>query len=272
MQDLKGRVAFITGGASGIGLGIARACAEAGMKLALADVDAAALASAQAEFEAQGHAVRSLRLDVRDAAAWDAAVDQVERELGPVQLLCNNAGITGSGRRLGELAAAEWQAILDINLGGLFLGVSCLLPRMRGDGREAHIVNTASLGALLPYAGGAGYVASKAGMLAFSECLRQELAGSAIGVSVLLPAMVRTRLFETSAQRLAPGETDAMSRRAEASRKLDDEGLDPLQVGRQLLAAVRTRRFHVFTHPQLRPVLAERFDEMLASMDAPAVG
>lgn len=269
MQHLENKVAFITGAASGIGLGIARACAEAGMKLVLTDVDAATLKAAQASLQAQGHPVMAQTLDVCDEAAWRNAAIRAEQRFGGVHLLCNNAGITGSGRPVAELEPAEWRRIIDTNLSGMFLGTRTLLPRMREAGEGGHIVNTASMGALLPYAGGAAYVASKAGMLALGEVLRQELQGSGIGVSVLLPAQVRTRLFDTSAQQLAPQASGAMSRRAEARQSLERDGLDPHAVGRQVLDAVRADRFYIFTHPELRAATAQRFDAMLDAMTDP---
>lgn len=266
MQNLENKVAFITGGASGIGLGIAQACAEAGMRLVLADVDPVALENAQARLQANGGVVAIQQLDVRDEAAWEAAAVQAEQTFGSVHLLCNNAGITGSGRSVEELDPAEWRRIIETNLTGMFLGVRCVLPRMRQASEGGHIVNTASMGALLPYAGGASYVASKAGMLAFSETLRQELQGSGIGVSVLLPAQVRTRLFETTSQQLAPQEAGAMSRRVAARQSLEQEGMDPLEVGRQVLSAIRAGRFYIFTHPELRSGAARHFDAIIGAM------
>jgi NAD(P)-dependent dehydrogenase (short-subunit alcohol dehydrogenase family) len=253
-----GRVALITGGASGIGYGIAVAAAQRGMRLALADVDPDALAQAQQRLQAMAAEVLTLRLDVSDAVAWRAAAEKVQRHYGAVHLLCNNAGITGTGHHVAELDPEEWQRILAVNLSGAFFGCQTLLPYLRRHGEGGHIVNTASMGALLPYAGGASYVASKAGMLAFSETLRQELDGSGIGVSVLLPGLVRTRLFETSAQVLAGGADDAMQRRAAAVTALAQQGLDALAVGRLVLAAVRAGRFHIYTHPELREALVQR--------------
>jgi len=266
MHELKDRVAFITGAANGIGLGIARACADAGMKLVLTDVDADALAEACEALLAQGHAAIAVPLNVSDESAWQSAASQAEATYGAVHLLCNNAGITGSGRTVEELGAAEWRRIIDTNLTGLFLGVHTLLPRMRHHGQGGHIVNTASMGALLPYAGGASYVASKAGMLAFSETLRAELQDCDIGVSVLLPAQVRTQLFQTSTAQLGSPEPDAMSRRAAARQSLEQQGLDPLDVGLQVLDAVRQSRFYIFTHPELHAVTRQRFDAMLEAM------
>lgn len=265
------KTALITGAAGGIGLGIARACGEAGMQVAIADVDTRQLDAAAAELEAAGIAVLTLALDVRDQAAWNTALERTQARFGPVQLLCNNAGITGSGRRVEQLDANEWQLILDINLGGMFKGVRCLLPHMRGHGLPSHIVNTASMGALLPYPGGASYCASKAAMLAFSDTLWQELQDSTIGVSVLLPGEVRTRLFETSAQHLAPAGGDPLSLRAAQREGLQQRGADPLDIGRRVLAAVRAGEFHIFTHPELRAPAAQRFDAMLAAMSQPTV-
>lgn len=142
-----------------------------------------------------------------------------------------------------------------------------MLPLLRQSEVGAHIVNTASMAALLPYAGGASYTASKAGMLAFSESLRQELEGADIGVSVLLPAQVRTRLFDTSAQQLDPRAGDAMSRRAAQAASLRQDGLDPLAVGERVMRAVHAREFYIFTHPELKPVVEARFAAMFAAMD-----
>ncbi|MGH8446340.1 MAG: SDR family oxidoreductase [Solimonas sp.] len=267
MRELNGRIAFITGAASGIGLGIAQACADAGMRLMLADIDAGALDRVRTAFAADGHHVDTQILDVADPAGWRAAADRLRESGGRLHLLCNNAGITGSGLRIDELDRREWQRIIDTNLGGLFLGVQAMLPLLKAHGEGGHVVNTASMAALLPYAGGASYAASKAAMLAFSETLKLELVSSGIGVSVLLPAQVRTQLFATSARQLGPGETSAMAERRDAARlSLEREGLDPRRVGEQVLEAVRRQRFYIFTHPQLRDTVARRFDAMLAAM------
>lgn len=260
-------VALVTGSASGIGWGIAQACAIQGMRLVLTDVRAAALAQAAQTLRAQGAEVLDCVLDVSDAVAWEATITAVGKRFGALHLLVNNAGITGSGQPVAQLDEAEWRRILDINLTGTFLGVRHCLPLLRASSGQRHIVSTASMGALLPYAGGASYVATKAAVLAFSEVLRQELCEEGIGVSVLLPAQVRTALFETSAAQLQPdAEGDVMARRAAARLSLERDGLDPLDVGHQVLAAVRARRDHIFTHPALEPEVAARMQAILADM------
>lgn len=267
LLEPAGRVALITGGASGIGYGIAEAAAALGMKLVLADVDAGRLQDAQRQLSANGADVLTLSFDVSDAQAWRLALDRVLERFGALHLLCNNAGITGTGRRIEQLDAAEWARILNVNLTGMFLGTQAVLPHLHRQRQGGHIVNTASMGALLPYAGGASYVTSKAGMLAFSEVLRQELADSDIGVSVLLPAQVRTRLFDTSSQQLAPDEIDAMHRRASAVASLQRDGLDAGAVGRQVMNAVQDNRFHIFTHPELSAAVRQRQDAVMADFD-----
>lgn len=267
MRELAGRIALVTGAASGIGLGIAQACAEAGMQLVLCDIDADRLAAVRDRFAADGHRVDAVPLDVADPGAWQAVADHVRATAGRLHLLCNNAGITGSGRPLAELDPREWRGVLDINLGSVFLGVRALLPLMTAHGDGGHIVNTASMAALLPYAGGAAYAASKAAMLAVSEVLEQELADRRIGVSVLLPAQVRTRLFETTGRQLDADAADAMAGLRDAARQsLARDGLDPFDVGRQVIAAVREPRFFIFTHPQLHDAVAQRSARMLDAM------
>lgn len=260
-------LALITGGASGIGYGIARAAARQGLRVVIADIDEAALHQAVAMLAADGAEVLTLKLNVANESDWQGAARFIESNGGSLQLLVNNAGITGTGRHVAELDPAEWRRIVDVNLTGLFLGTHTMLPLLRKAVSGTHIVNTASMGALLPYAGGASYTASKAGMLAFSEALRQELEGADIGVSVLLPAQVRTRLFDTSAQQLDPRVGDAMSRRAAQAASLREDGLDPLAVGERVMRAVHAREFYIFTHPELKPVVEARFAAMLAAMD-----
>lgn len=269
MNAERKRLALITGAASGIGYGIARAAGREGFRIVLADIDESASERAAASLGAEGIEARPLRLDVGSDAAWQQASELVESQAAGLDLLVNNAGITGTGRPVAELEAAEWRRIIEVNLTGLFLGTRTMLPLLRKPAGGAHIVNTASMGALLPYAGGASYTASKAGMLAFSECLRQELQGSCIGVSVLLPAQVRTRLFDTSAGALDPDTGDAMSRRAAQVASLQRDGLDPLVVGERVMRAVREREFYVFTHPELEPIVTQRFSAMLTAMRDP---
>lgn len=261
------RTAFITGGASGIGFGIACACAEVGMRVVLADRDTGALAASAADLRSRAAVeVSTMSLDVADAEQWQVAARALAAGPGRLHLLFNNAGVTGSGRVAGELGTAEWDRIVAVNLRSAFLGVSAMLPLLRTHGEPAHIVNTASMAALLPYAGGAAYTASKAALLAYSECLVQELAASSVGVSVLLPAQVRTNLFRTSMDGLGRAGAGLTERRGRDACSLETEGLDPQGVGRAVLAAVRAGAFYIITHPELRAAVDVRFERIREAM------
>ncbi len=146
ISDLHGKVAFITGSAGGIGLGMARAFAEAGMAIAMADIDADALGRAASDLESSGAKVLALPLDVTDRPGWAAAAEKVAATLGPVQLLCNNAGISTLGLKFAEVTPELWTRVIDINLNGAFNGVHYFLESMVAAG-GGHIVNTASMGA-----------------------------------------------------------------------------------------------------------------------------
>lgn len=262
MDELSGRVALITGGASGIGLGMAQAFLAAGMKVAIADIDQAALAEAAA-----GPATGALpvALDVTQAAAWQAALDAVDARLGPVSLLCNNAGL-GQGRRadggpvlMADMPEEVWKLVIDTNLHGTYLGIRAAVPRMIAAGRGGHVVNTASMAGLIAPGGLTAYAASKYAVVGLSEALRAELAPQGIGVSVLCPGAVSTNFYITSAvrrdaimredatQAFAPGRTDSAPR------------MDPRNVGEHVVRSLRANHLYIMTHPEYRPLVEARF-------------
>jgi NAD(P)-dependent dehydrogenase (short-subunit alcohol dehydrogenase family) len=173
--DLTNKVAFVTGAAGGIGLGMARAFAEAGMKVAIADIDAKTLAEAGAELEQAGATVFTVPLDVADLASWQTAAEAVERRLGPVQILCNNAGVSTLGMKFDTISPELWRKVVDINLNGVFNGVHTFLEGMRSAG-GGHIVNTSSMGGMFGVANLSPYVATKFAVVGLSEALRAELA------------------------------------------------------------------------------------------------
>ena len=252
MTDVKGRTAFITGGANGIGLGIARSLARAGAKLALADIDEAALAQAKAEFEGITE-VETVKLDVRDRAAYAAAAEQIESALGPVSLLFNNAGVAG-GTSLDKLTYELWDWAIGINLGGVINGVQTFLPRMLQRKQGGHIVNTAS-GAGLVYAGtGVLYTTAKFGVVGMSEALNADLKTANIGVSVLCPGPVATGIVHRTAA-LTPKSDKAISKEHEAavSARLNaisqtlQQGTSIDKVGELVLAAIAGNHLYIHT-------------------------
>ncbi len=283
MERIEGKVAFITGGASGIGLGMAKVFARAGMKVVIADVrqdhiDAAAgyfreLEAAGRKAEAQVHL---LRLDVTDRAAYARAADEAQRVFGPVQILCNNAGI-GIVGEMKRASYDDWDWIIDVNLKGVVNGVQTLLPRMLAHGRGGHIVNTASMAGLLTYATAGLYITTKFAVVGLSEALRSELARDGIGVSAFCPGGVRTNIREfekTRPERYAQsGYAGAAPVRPPPSRELMEAlrefSADPEDVGEIVLCGILRNDLYIFTQPEFYDGLQERFDAILATMGKP---
>lgn len=266
MDRLAGKVAFVTGGAGGIGLGMARAFRRAGMKVALADLDASALRQAASSLEAQpGGALLTLELDVSDRQAMARAADRVDAELGGVHLLCNNAGVNAPGS-LAELGYDDWDWVLGVNLDGVVNGLVTFLPRMLARGEPGHIVNTASVGGLIGMPGLGIYCASKFAVVGLSESLRHDLAGTQLGVSVLCPGIVRSGIGDSARNRPQRfgGPVKAEGSAAAAF------GTDPTELGEQVREAVEADRFWICTHPEFRGYVASRGEALLAAFDGAA--
>jgi NAD(P)-dependent dehydrogenase (short-subunit alcohol dehydrogenase family) len=270
MQDIVGKVAFITGGASGIGLGMAQAFGAAGMKIVIADINPDTLTEAEALLRRQDFEVASVKLDVADRSAWTDAADRAESRFGPVQLLCNNAGV-GSYVAAIDLTPVEWDWVQAINVTGTFNGVHEFARRFRDHGRGSHIVNTASVAGLLTLGKISAYAAAKHAVVGYSKSLRVELAELKIGVSVLCPTAVRTNIVRSTAA-LRPTDVPADSAGAAMDAKLEAylrTGTEPVEVGRMVLRAIRADRFYIFTHPELvREQIAAECAELFSAIDS----
>jgi NAD(P)-dependent dehydrogenase (short-subunit alcohol dehydrogenase family) len=229
----NGEAAFVTGAASGIGLGIARALIAQGARVALADVDGARLTAVVDEITAQGGIAVATELDVSAEDAWAGAADRAEEALGPISILVNNAGVI-SNAPIAQTTSAAWRRNFRINAEGQFLGTSTFLPRFLERGGRAHILNTSSMGGLMPIPGVGAYCASKFASFGLSLVLREELRGTDIGVSVLTPGTVAT------------GMTDAAGA----------GGANPDRVGEQVVEALQAKRFLIPTHGDFEPILA----------------
>lgn len=271
MQDIAGRTAFITGGASGIGLAMAQALAAAGARIALADVDAARLAEAAEGLKATGADVATVRLDVADAAAWDGARDAVEQALGPVQILCNNAGVGTGANSVADLPVDHWSWSVGVNLNGVFFGARTFAARMRALKLPGHIVNTASIMGLMPIARQPAYVATKYAVVGLSEVMRIDLAAENIGVSVLCPGLVSTPLRAHSLA-LRPGGGREGFGFVAADGKLAERppGMEAGPIGAMVVEAIRANRFYVFPHPEYRDLVAGRAARLSQSFRDPA--
>jgi len=255
MQDIAGKAAFITGGASGIGLAIGRALAQAGAKVTLADIDQAQMDKVAGEFPE----AFLVRLDVRDRDAWKAAKAAAEAQFGPVDILVNNAGIGPDGRPFAEMDPAAFDRVIAINMTGVFNGVSTFAADMQARGR-GHIVNTSSMAGLMINPTLGAYTVAKFGVVGLSEVLRAELAPHGVGVSVLCPGLIETRLGETT--------TAAGSERPTgASRSQSARGLDAAIVGERTLDAIRNDELYILTHGEYRRFVARRSEALLAAFD-----
>jgi len=271
MKGLEGRIAFVTGGASGIGLGIAGAFLQSGMRVIIADrrqdhIDAAMASLQQWVTSKRVHAIC---LDVTDRAAMAAAADETERVFGKLHVLVNNAGVGIQGPFKG-ITYADWDFGLGVNLGGVINGLQTFLPRIRAHGEGGHIVNTASLATLVPMpAAYVVYVTAKAAVVALSETIRAELSQENIGVSVLCPGPVRTNIHEVSQNRppqFGVGEAYREAESAGATKVPFPSMLEPADVGALVLNAVRNDELYVITHGEWRPMAAARHAAVLAAM------
>lgn len=249
MKNLTGKVAFITGAAGGIGLAIAKILAEHNARLVLTDIDGDELERACAEINAEKLLVK---LDVTDRDSWYAARDAVAKRFGDVDILCNNAGIAPSQYTLADLPPQNFERILAINLMGVFNGVHCFAASMR-DRRCGHIVNTASTGGLMPMPGHGDYAISKAAVVALSETLRLEMAPHEVGVSVLCPGLVASRM-------VPPGTTQLQGMNL----------MDPIWVGRAVVKAIIDNQLYIMTHPSYLPIVQARHQGIESAFGAPA--
>jgi NAD(P)-dependent dehydrogenase (short-subunit alcohol dehydrogenase family) len=269
VDQLAGKVAFITGSAGGIGLGIARACADAGMKIALSDIDERTLEQSVVELAQSGADVMGVPLDVTDRTGWARAASEVPGAMGPVQLLVNNAGVSTFGMGFDEITPELWDRVIAINLAGVYNGVHYFLAGMQGAG-GGHIVNSSSMAGLggVPKAG--PYSATKFAIVGLSESLRAELAESGIGVSVLCPGSVRTRLWRTSRAVRGLPDIETPPPGLLTGGSADPEGLDPHEVGRRVIDAVVADELYIMTHPEFRAFVAERHGALLRGFERAA--
>jgi NAD(P)-dependent dehydrogenase (short-subunit alcohol dehydrogenase family) len=266
MRDLAGKVAVVTGAGSGIGRAMALAFADSGMRLALADVDLAAAERVREEVEKRGARAFATRTDVSKRDEVEALAVRTFAELGGAHVVCNNAGVAVVGP-IEATSDADWRWTLSVNLDGVIHGVQAFLPRLRAQGQGGHFVNTASMAGHFVVPGLAAYHTSKFAVVGLSEALRLEVAAQGIGVSVVCPGLVRTRIFDAGRNR---PEQFGGPRAADpnAVSLLDTMGIDPERVGREVRDAVVRGDFYVFTHPEMRTMVQERFRQIEAAFEA----
>ncbi len=271
MKELHGRVAFITGGSSGIGLGLAEVLAREGMRVAFTYRRRDHLSDAMAHLREAGldQNVLPLELDVVDRAAFARAAEQVERTLGPVQLLVNNAGVAVHG--LVEYASyQDWDWVLGVNIGGVVNGIVTFLPRMIASGLEGHIVNVSSMGGVAALGSVGLYATSKFAVLGLTEALRTDMIGRAIGVSVYCPGPVKSNIGESGKGRpahLIESGYDAPARvQGAPPRAMLETAMDAAVAARYVLEGIKRNDLYIFSHPEFRDVMAARHAALMAAL------
>ncbi len=263
MQHFQGRVAVVTGAASGIGFATAERLAREGMRVVLADIERAPLADAVAKLDAAGHDVRGVPTDVSRRDDLQALADRTLDAFGQVNVVHNNAGVVRAGR-MEELTLADWEWVLGVDLWSVIYGVKTFLPLIREAG-EGHIVNTASSAGLQASPEIGPYNVAKFGVVALTETLQLELGaeGSPIGASVLCPGAIATRIGESERNRPdAAAETETNQRFHEMAAKVVGSGHSPESVAELVLSAIREQEFWILTHPDWIDVLRRRVEGM----------
>jgi NAD(P)-dependent dehydrogenase (short-subunit alcohol dehydrogenase family) len=263
MENVSGKVAFVTGGGSGLGLSMARAFLRAGMKVAIADIRKDRLEKARAGL---GNAdnVLAIELDVTNRAAVEGAADETEAAFGKVHVVCNNAGI-GVGGKLDEVPQESWEAVMNVNLNAVFHGIQVFVPRIKRHGEGGHILNTSSMTGVTPIVNSGPYCATKAAVHVISEILHEELAPDNIGVSVLIPWLAFTGIFHGD---LADDDIAGIEARKKSMREQFGESLtDPDAVGEMVLSGIQKGELYIFNDPVSRTMLERRIEKMYGAIE-----
>ncbi len=260
MQNLAGKTAFITGGASGIGFAMAQAFLHEGMNVAIVDVDSEALAAAEAMLSGSNAKVMALQLDVTDREQYVVVADQVEAALGNIHVVCNNAGVYRGGA-MDAVTYADWDWVMGVNVGGVVNGIQTLVNRIKSHGEGGHIVNTASMAGVVTSAGLGVYNTSKFAVVGLSEALRA--------------GMVRTKILESERTRPAQfevAETAAIAAAEQHSEIMNlamNTGIEPAEVAELVVEGVKNNQFYLFPHPEMKEAAANRMQELLNAFGEP---
>jgi NAD(P)-dependent dehydrogenase (short-subunit alcohol dehydrogenase family) len=270
MKDLRDKVAFITGGASGLGLAMAKSFGREGMKVMIADIEEKALSKAVADLRDTQVRAEGVLCDVGERSSLQNAALKTVGTFGKVHVVCNNAGVAVGGE-IGTIKERDWQWIIDVNLMSVVYGTETFLPLMASHGEGGHFVNTASMAGMIAPPGMEPYNATKFAVVALSEGWRLQLEPRNIGVSVLCPGFVQTRIHES--QRAKPSrygtQTDdpGLGSDKEQAAQLVMSGIPPDVVGARVVEGIKANELYIFTHPEFRPILEMRVQGIMAGFD-----
>lgn len=257
MQEVEGKVAFITGGSSGIGLGIAKVCADAGMKVVISYRTKKNMERAMAQLAHAGSRVHAIELDVTNRPGMESAAARTVKLFGKIHVLVNNAGIAYPAASLGESTYDDWDRMIGVNLTGIYNGLRAFLPYIKAHGEGGQVVTTSSVLGLIAFGPLGIYTASKFAAVGMMEALRSELASKNIGVSVVCPGYVNTFI---GIQRNHP---DVEKQMAEAA---SGPGMDPVEVGRIVLRGIRNNDLYILSHPEFEQGIRDRNEALIASI------
>ena len=271
MKELKGKTAFITGGASGLGLGIAKACAAEGMNVVMVDLRQDVLDSAVELFNKNNWPVMGIQLNVSDRTAYAEAVAKAEEKFGNIHLLVNNAGLTCTSGPLDEVTYKDIELGIGVNLWGVINGIKEVLPHMLKHGEESHIVSTASMSGILPTAKCDIYNFTKAGVVAIMESLASDYMDSNVGFSAFCPGPHDTALGanSTAISDMLLGKDRVVAEATEANTLPDyDNSIthSPEDAGARVIRGIKRGDLYIFTHSEFKKGLTERFEAVYRAL------
>ena len=272
MTDVSGKVAFITGGGSGVGFGQASVFAEAGCRVAIADIREDHLEATMETLTGKGYDVMPVHLDITDPDAYTKAADEVEAALGPVQLLFNTAGVSIFGP-LQNATREDWEWQFNVNVWGMINGIQIFLPRMLERGDDCHIINTASMSAFVSLPGTGIYCTTKMAVRGYSECLSMDLAETRVNVSMLCPGAVNTNIHEAVLTRPKHLEnTGYYGADPEAFARLKsviEVGMEPETLARYVLEGVQKDELYILPYPEFRDTLEDIHGRVMDALANP---
>ena len=275
MSQFADKTAIISGGAEGIGLSIAKALGEQKMNIVLADIDQKNLEKASLELRGSGISVLPVTLDVADEAQWHDVAQQAIERFGKIHMVVNNAGIGGDTGPIQNAQTKGWQWALDVNLMGVMYGAKVMVPFIKQHGEGGWIVNVASMAGMggIPYNG--AYTATKTAVVALSESWAAELQSKGIKVSVLCPAFVQTRIYDSDRNRPLKYQNDTATPTnedsfADKTKHLVENGIDVSIVGKRVVEALNDGELYIFTHPNYRAIVQRRFQAIDAAFERAA--
>jgi NAD(P)-dependent dehydrogenase (short-subunit alcohol dehydrogenase family) len=272
MSKFIGKTAVISGGAEGIGLSIAKALGEQKMNIVLTDINEKNLQKASLELETIGVPVLPVVLDVAKEDQWQEVAEKAIARFGKIHMVVNNAGVGGESGSIENQNSRGWQWALDVNLMGVVFGAKVIVPLIKDHGEGGWIVNVASMAGMggTPYGG--AYTATKAAVVAVSESWAGELESEGINVSVLCPAFVQTRIYDSERNRQSQYKSDKKSSISEnvflnKAKKMVENGIEVSIVGKRVVEALNDGEFYIFTHPNYRPLVEERSSQINAAFE-----